>query len=55
MESHTTTNKKISQLGKYSLVRTLGKGTFAEVKLGYVESESKCYALKIPKININGP
>lgn len=38
-----------SKIGKYTLVRTLGSGAYAKVKLAVDEETGKYYAIKIMK------
>ena len=41
--------KKYPTLGDYILVKTLGSGYNAKVKLGYSKTDGKYYAVKILK------
>ena len=40
-----------SKLGKYKLVRTLGKGAFSKVKLAIDEEDGQHYAIKLHRAN----
>ena len=50
MEAVGHMKSKYPRLGKYELLRTLGKGAFSKVKLGRDTTTGKYYAIKIHKL-----